>query len=132
MARLWKKPQQIHLSEYPKGTFLKTEKGYFYVMGSDKRFRFSTKRVLDSWAPQRITETTESNISNLRVVAKMKFRSGSLLWCQADGKMYLVSDNKVRHITNPDILAGLGATRNDAVWVSDSEINLHEEGEPLT
>lgn len=61
----------------------------------------------------------------------MKFRNGSLLYCQADGKMYLVSENKVRHITNPDVLPNIGAKREDAVWVSLEEINLHEKGVPL-
>jgi hypothetical protein len=61
----------------------------------------------------------------------MKFRNGSLLYSQASGNMYLVSDNKLRHITNPDWLTYLGARRADAVWVSLAEINLHEKGEPL-
>ncbi len=61
----------------------------------------------------------------------MKFRNGSLLYSQADGKMYLISDNKARHITSPDILTGLGIRRQDAVWVSEDEIKLHEEGAPL-
>ena len=124
------------LSEYPPGTFVQTEKGYFYIVPGNeivefKRFRFTTNRVLDSWSPQRIVKTTEENLSKYRVVAKMKFRPGSLLWCQADAKMYLVSDNKVRHITSPDILSGLGMSHKDAVWVSEDEINLHEKGAPL-
>lgn len=65
------------------------------------------------------------------IKAKMKFRDGSLLYSQADGKMYLVSDKKRRHITNPDWLDTLGVKRSDAVWVSIAEINLNEEGEPL-
>lgn len=121
------------LSEFPQGTFIHTEAGYFMVTGAGRRFRFSTTRVLNSWAPQRIVSTTEDNpaVKKLKVVAKMKFRNGSLLYSQADGKMYLVSDNKVRHITNPDILTGLNIARQDAVWVSIDEIKLHEEGEPL-
>jgi hypothetical protein len=129
---MWKqKKSQTSLSEYPQGTFVKTEKGYYYIVSPNKRFLFLTGRVLESWSPQRIVETTEENLSKYRIGAKMKFRSGSLLWCQADAKMYLVSDNKVRHITSPDILSGLGAKHNDAVWVSQDEINLHEQGDPL-
>lgn len=61
----------------------------------------------------------------------MKFRNGSLLYSQASGKMYLISENKRRHITNPDWLDALAFNRSDAVWVSAAEINLHEEGPPL-
>jgi len=128
-----KRAQNSHqsLSEFPQGTFVQTEKGHFYIVSPTKRFIFITQRVLESWSPQRIVQTTEENLSKYRIGAKMKFRAGSLLWCQADAKMYLVSDNKVRHITSPDILTGLGAKHNDATWVSQDEINLHETGEPL-
>lgn len=121
------------LSEYPEGTFLQTEKGYFYVTGPNKRFRFTTPRVLASWSPQRIVKASEEDaaVRKLKIAAKMKFRNGSLLYSQADGKMYLVSASKLRHITSPDILSGLNMRRQDAVWVSEAEIKLHQEGEPL-
>lgn len=116
---------------YPPGTFIETEKGFFYITSPSKRLRFSTKRVLDSWNPQHVAKTTETAVRNFRCTAKMRFRNGSLLYSQADGRMYLISDNKRRHITNPDWLEWLGIDRRDAVWVSENEINLHEEGEPL-
>jgi hypothetical protein len=124
----------IPIVEYPQGTFLKTENGYFYVKDATARYRFSTVRVLNSWSPQRIVNASENDaaVKRLKVLAKMKFRNGSLLYSQADGKMYLVSNGKVRHIKSPDILTGLNMRRQDAVWVSESEINLHGEGEPLS
>jgi hypothetical protein len=70
-------------------------------------------------------------VSSYRVAGKMKFRNGSLLYSQASGKMYLVSEGKIRHIRNPDILTLIGAVRDEAVWVSSAEIKLHEEGETL-
>lgn len=132
MPRKHKYPTKA-LNEYPQGTFIKSEKGYFYVLSSARRLRFTSTRVLDSWAPQRIVEVSESDaaVSKMRVAGKMKFRNGSLLYCQADGKMYLVSDNKIRHIRSPDILSGLNMRRQDAVWVSYDETQLHEEGVPL-
>ncbi len=122
------------LSDFPQGTFLHTEKGYFYVASTNSRYRFITTRVLDSWSPQRIVEATEDDpaVKKLKVAAKMKFRNGSLLYSQADGKMYLVSDNKIRHIISPDILTGLSMRRQDSVWVSVEELKLHQEGEPLS
>lgn len=124
---------QKTLSEYPVGIFLETEKGYFYVSAPGKRMKFTTKRVLDSWSPQKVVQASESwpAVQRLRVSSKMKFRNGSLLHCQADGKMYLVSEHKLRHIKNPDVLDGLNRKRTEAVWVSEDEINLHEKGEPL-
>lgn len=120
-------------TEYPAGTFLHTEEGYFYVVSATKRYRFLTTRVLDSWAPLKVIEASEHEdaVSRLRVVSKMKFRNGSLLYSHASGKMYLVSDSKLRHITNPDWLDWLGFKRTEAVWVSAAEINLHEMGASL-
>jgi len=118
--------------EYPSGCFVKTEKGYFYIVNDSKRYRLTTKRVLDSWNPHRVIETTEAAVRGYRITAKMKFRNGSLIHNLADGKIYLVSDGKRRHVTSPDVLVRIGATRKDIVSVSLDEIKLHEEGVPLS
>jgi hypothetical protein len=134
MRRVLKKQNlQPSLTEYPMGTYLKTESGYFYVYSNTYRYPFATVRVLESWSPQRIVKASETDpvVKRMKVIGNMKFRDGSLLYSQADGKMYLVSDKKVRHITNPDVLTALGARRTDAVWVSLKEIKLHETGEEL-
>ena len=119
--------------DYPSGVFIHTEKGYFYIAGSDKRYRCLSKRVLDSWAPQRVIETTEAAVSKYRIAAKLKFRNGSLIHNIADGKVYLISDGKRRHVTSPDAFDMLNAKRDrkHVMSVSQAEINLHDEGEPL-
>lgn len=116
---------------YPVGSFIETEAGYFYISGQSKRFRFLSKRVIDSWHPHRIIRTTEAAVKNYRIAAKMGFRNGSLIHNIADGKIYLVEGSKKRHITSPDVLERLGASRTDVVSVSLAEINLHETGEEL-
>lgn len=138
-TRRFQKTQSLQVpssltTNVPVGTFLKTEKGYFYVTGETKRLRFISDRVLDSWSPQRIVELTEANpaVEKLVIKAKMLFRDGSLLYSHANGKMYLISEHKRRPIENLFVLDNLGATLQDAVWVSQEEINLHEEGAPLT
>lgn len=119
--------------DYPSGTFVHTEKGYFFIANDHKRFRCITKRVMESWAPQRVVETTEAAVSAFRVSAKLRFRNGSLIHSISDGKIYLISDGYRRHIQNPDWFENLGAVRdrNNVQAVSLDEINLHPEGEPL-
>jgi hypothetical protein len=125
------------LTEYPPGTFLRTENGVYYVVrlksGRAVRYKVLTERVLESWNPHAVVNTSEDHpaVKSLSVLGRLKFRDGSLLYSQATGKMYLVSEYKLRHITNPDWLDHLGLRRQDAVWVSKDEINLHEEGDPL-
>ena len=117
--------------EYPVGSFVKTEAGYFYISSNTKRMRFISKRVLDSWNPPRVILTSETALSKYRVVSKMKFRSGSLIHNLGDGKIYLISENKRRQITNPDVLTQIGGTLKDVISVSTEEINLHEIGDEL-
>lgn len=132
----WKKrPRSLSKAPYfPSGTFIRTEKGDFYVQSATKRYRFITQRVLDSWSPKVVIETTEASpaVQILKIAYKMKFRNGSLICSQSSGKMYLVSESKLRHITNPDWLDNLGLNRDDAVWVSQEEIEIHTIGEPLS
>lgn len=118
--------------EYPSGVFVHTERGYFFIASTDKRYRCISKRVLDSWAPQRVIETTEAAVAKYKIAAKLRFRNGSLIWSLADGRMYLISDGSRRHIQSPDALARIGGTVKDFMYVSLDEINLHSEGAPLT
>lgn len=127
------RPSSQQISCYPPGTFIQTEKGWFYVKDGSTRLTILTDRLLDSYNPIRVVTTTEGHpaVAPLRVAGKLKFRNGSLLYSHASGKMYLISQGKLRHVTNPDVLTELGFKRSDAVWVSLDEINLHERGEPL-
>lgn len=119
-------------TEYPNGTFVETSKGLFYIAGPEKRLRILTSRVLASWSPPRVVQTTDAALAGYRVTSKMKFRNGSLLNSLADGRIYLIEDGKRRHVTNPDALLRLGARYSDAVHVSLDEIKLHPEGEPIS
>lgn len=117
--------------EYPSGVFIHTEKGFFFIHSEGKRMRCITERVLDSWSPQRVIETTEAAVAKYRITSKIRFRNGSLIYSIADGKMYFISEGKRRHIVSPDASKRLGVRWREATWVSQAEINLHEEGEVL-
>lgn len=117
--------------EYPSGVFIHTEKGYFYIHAAGKRMRIISERVLASWSPQRIIETTEAAVVGYKVTSKIRFRNGSLIYSITDGKMYLIENGDRRHITSPDVLTKIGASTKDVVCVSLDEIKLHPEGEPL-
>jgi hypothetical protein len=123
--------------DYPAGTFLKTQKGYFYIVNSSKRYRITSARVLESWRPHRVVATSEAAVANYRIAAKMKFRNGSLIWNLSDGKLYLIENGKRRWVKSPDAFERIGVAfdRNqmpkEAQVVSADEITLHEMGEDL-
>lgn len=122
--------------DYPSGVFVHTEKGYFYIATPTKRYRCLTRRVVQSWAPPRVVESSEAACANFKVAAKLKFRNGSLLHDVSSGKMYFISDGKRRHLTSPEAWEKIGAVAwnnsTRAIRVGLDEISLHEEGPPLT
>jgi hypothetical protein len=111
--------------------FVSSEKGFFYIVSSTKRYHILSQRVLNSWNPPRVAEVPESSLSKFRVAAKLKFRNGSLLNDFTSGKIYLIVDGKRRLVASPDVLGRIGAVEKEIVTVSKDEINLHELGEDL-
>jgi hypothetical protein len=67
----------------------------------------------------------------MRVAGKLGFRDGTLIKNIADGKLYLISQNKKRHIVDPDTFDIYGLNRSNIIEVSESEANVHELGENL-
>lgn len=128
---LKRKRKQRTLSEYPPGTFLDTDRGYFYVHRPKELRRVVTKRVLMSWSPPRLVKVPFSSLKGHRIIGKLKFRNGSLIKNYGDGKIYLIVDGKRRHIASPDYLSALDATHKDVFIVSIDEVELHPEGEIL-
>jgi hypothetical protein len=74
----------------------------------------------------------DSVVLQYPLAGRLGFRDGSLIHNLKDGRIYLVSDNKRRLVTGPDILAALGAVGKDVITVSDEEINLQKEGEEIS
>lgn len=125
-------------TEYPAGTFIKTEAGYFYIVDQAKRFRIMSKRCLDSWSPQRVANTTEAAVVRYRISSKLRFRNGSLIWNISDGRIYLIENGKRCWVKNPEWFYTLGLDPADlrfnmskVMCVSQADLNLHELGEDL-
>jgi hypothetical protein len=74
---------------------------------------------------------TEAALTGIKLAGKLGFRDGSLIKNLADGRMYLVSQNKLRHIVDPDSFDRYGLDRSKIVEVSDKEILAHDLGENL-
>jgi len=110
----------------PSGLIALTEKGHFYVKGK-KRFRFVSDRAMLSWNLP-IIETKEPMMAAYPVSGVLGFRDGSLVQNIADGKIYLISDNKRRHIVEPDVLEWIGG---EIIKAGQKEVFVHTEGEPL-
>jgi hypothetical protein len=116
-------------TNFPSGIAVKTEKAIYWIK-DNKRFKLISDRAADSWKFTMVN-ATESALSGIKLVGKLGFRDGSLIKNIADGKIYLVSQNKLRHIIDPDIFNKFGFDRSWIIEVSDNEINAHEIGDKL-
>ena len=126
-----KKQPQIIINPViiPSGLAVKTDKGIYWVK-DNKRFKLISDRAAKSWAFTTVL-ATEQAIASMKVVGKLGFRDGTLIKNISDGKMYLVSQNKRRHIVDPDSFLKYGLDRSRLVEVSESEVNMHDLGDNL-
>lgn len=115
-------------TEYPYGLCIRTEAGYFLIR-EKCRFRIPTERTLQSWRMD-VLESSEAAVAHLKILTKVGFRDGTIIMNIADGKSYLISHNKKRHIQDPDI-DKYGLNWDNTIIVSEEEANLHEDGEVL-
>ena len=128
LKALQKKPQTkiVYNPVVPSGLIALTEKGYFYIKGK-KRFRFISDRAMLSWSLP-IVQTKESIMASYPPSGVLGFRDGSLVQDVSDGKIYLISDNKRRHVIEPNVLEWAGS---EVIKAGQKEISVHEEGEPI-
>lgn len=132
MKKLFKNTPNILITSptnFPSGIAVKTEKSIYWIK-DNKRFRLISDRAAESWKFTTVN-ATESALSGIKVAGKLGFRDGSLIKNIADGKIYLVSQNKLRHITDPDLFNKFGLNKEWIVEVSDVEIEAHELGDKL-
>lgn len=130
--RLFKNTQSILITSptnFPSGIAVKTDKDTYWIKDG-KRYRLISNRAAESWCFTTVL-ATESALTGIKLAGKLGFRDGSLIKNLADGRMYLVSQNKLRHIVDPDSFDRYGLDRSKVVEVSDKEILAHDLGENL-
>jgi hypothetical protein len=118
--------------EYPFGICVRTERGAYYLKTDGKRYRIPTQAIMDSWQFPFVVDASEAALANYPIaLAKLIFREGSLLNNIADGRLYLVSGFKLRHVVDPAVLDRMGINHLMARVVSDAEIQMMKMGEPI-
>ena len=129
ILKVFQKKQQP-LKEYspivPSGLIAHTESGYFYINGN-KKFKFISERSVASWGLP-IIKTIDKQLNKLVLTGTLGFRDGTLVKDISDGKIYLISDSKKRHIVEPDVLEWLNS---EIIEIGQKELFVHDEGEDL-
>lgn len=116
-------------TNFPSGIAVKTESATYWIKDG-KRYKLISDRAAQSWCFTTVL-ATEAALSGIKLVGKLGFRDGALIKNVSDGKMYLVSQNKLRHIVDPDSFNRYGLDRSKLVEVSEKEILAHDLGENL-
>ena len=116
-------------TNFPSGIAVKTEKATYWIKDG-KRFKLISERAEKSWSFTTALATEEA-ISGMKLVGKLGFRDGTLIKNIADGKIYLLSQNKLRHIVDPDSFDKYGLDRSKVIEVSETEKQAHDLGEQL-
>ena len=114
-------------TNFPSGVAVKTDKDTYWIKDG-KRYKLISDRAAQSWCFTTVL-ATEAALSGIKLVGKLGFRDGTLIKNVADGKMYLVSQNKLRHIVDPDSFSRYGLDRSKMIEVSEKEISVHDLGE---
>jgi hypothetical protein len=129
---MFKKNQQKTVTSptiFPSGIAVKTDKAIYWIKDG-KRFKLISDRAAKSWMFTTVV-ATESALSGMKLAGKLGFRDGTLIKNIADGKLYLISQNKKRHIVDPDTFNKYGLDRSQVIEVSAFETSMHELGEEL-
>ena len=113
----------------PSGLAVKTDKAIYWVKDG-KRYKLISDRAAKSWCFTTVN-ATEQAVAGMKLVGKLGFRDGSLIKNIADGKMYLISQNKKRHIVDPDSFDRYGLNRKSVIEVSEAEADMHTTGDNL-
>lgn len=138
LLNLWKKMFKRHQPQiktvtsptlFPSGLAVKTEKATYWIK-DNKRYKLISDRAEKSWSFPTVN-ATENALTLIKLVGKLGFRDGSLIKNIADGKIYLISQNKRRHIVDPDVFDRYGLNKSDIIEVSEAETNMHEQGDNL-
>ncbi len=132
MKKLFKNTPTVLITSptnFPSGLAVKTDKATYWIKDG-KRYKLISDRAAKSWSFTTIN-ATEAALSGIKLAGKLGFRDGTLIKNIADGKMYLVSQNKLRHIVDPDIFNKYGLDRSNLIEVSETEVKAHDIGENL-
>ena len=117
--------------EYPSGICVKTEKGAFYINADGKRYRIPSEAVWKSWNFSVTIDASDSALSDYPIATTyLGFRSGSVVKDISDGKIYVVSNNRLRHVVSPGVLDRLGNPK--PILAAQKDINRMKVGNVIS
>ena len=116
-------------TNFPSGLAIKTDNATYWIKDG-KKYKLVSDRAATSWSFPTVM-ASEGSLVNIKTAGKLGFRDGTLIKNIADGKIYLISQNKRRHVMSPDVFNIYGLDRSAIIEVSELEASMHDLGESL-
>lgn len=116
-------------TNFPSGLAIKTDSATYWIKDG-KKYKLVSDRAAASWSFPTVMASEEALV-NIKTAGKLGFRDGTLIKNIADGKIYLISQNKRRHVVSPDVFDIYGLDRSAIIEVSELEASMHDLGENL-
>jgi len=129
----WKLWNRYFSQRYPDGSLLQVdgELGVWLIEYGQKRPFHSKGALLSRYDPNNIIIVDKNALNAYPTGNPIKYAQYSLLKIP-DGKIYLLADDKLRHIVSMDVFRTIGFNIEEVINMDAGEVSLFKPGEPIT
>ena len=132
-SRFWNLWQNYWGRDFPDGSLVKTADSPAVWL-----IQYGTKRLITSWGvlisrfdPKKILTISKLDLDKYETGPSLKFYNYSLLQ-DPSGKVYLLVDDELRHITSPEVFRTIGFNPEEIQKVEDFDLAGYKYGKDIT
>lgn len=129
----WQIWQDYWEQTYPDGSLLKAvnDKDVWYIRHGVRKRISSYSVLLSRFDLNKIINVTEHDLEKYPIGPEIKFVNYSLLRVP-EGHVYLLVDDKLRHIKSPEVFRAIGFNWEEVNNILEEDLTGLEMGEPIT
>ncbi|NUM25390.1 MAG: hypothetical protein HUU49_02065 [Candidatus Buchananbacteria bacterium] len=131
--RFWQLWQNYWGRDFPDGSLVKTNDSPAVWL-----IQYGTRRLITSWGallsrfdPKKILTISKLDLEKYEIGPSIQFHNYSLLQ-DPDGKVYLLVDDELRHITSPEVFRVIGFNPEEIEVVEFSDLAGYKYGKDIT
>ena len=131
--RFWRLWVDYWGRNFPDGSLVKApdSPAVWLIQYGVRRLITSYAVLLSRFNPQSILTISRSDLEKYEIGPSIKFSNFSLLQ-SPDGKIYLVVDDYIRHITSPEVFRTIGYNIEEVEPIDDADLAAYQLGDPIT